>query len=464
MNKLLWVFLLSFLPYIGLSFFVHPTADDFTNAVAVIEKGFWKAQYDVYLNWFGRYSSTFLMYLNPTIDMQLWLYRLYCVLSILFLVFSVQIFVNWMMPSLYRSQKIIVSLGFSSIFISRMPSVVEGFFWIPGLTNYTVGISLLLMASAYILKSYNLTVLKATNSETGIQWSQLPILTLASFAICGINEIIMLLWGMFLLSIFIYDFRKFKIPSNKLILLGLVSAVFAAIVILSPGNQIRASMFEGSFNLPLAVGKSFLFGFMYMFRFFELASVILIIFSCQWISANSSLITPGFASSKFRKWLYWALFVVLVLAIFPAFYGMDSRPPRRALNVICFFHNLIFALLFLSLYLDRSSWLHSLLNKFSFLGKVGSKNLLLWVFLISFFAIGNHRRALVDLTMNAKSYSDFLNNRYLQLKQQSGQDVVVSKLEHRPITICFDDIESDPQDWKNQSYAKIFGLKSIKTQ
>ena len=75
-------FILSFLPLLALSFFVHPTADDFTNAAAVLQKGFWKAQVDTYLNWFGRYSSTFLMYLNPTIRMNLILYRLYCVLGL----------------------------------------------------------------------------------------------------------------------------------------------------------------------------------------------------------------------------------------------------------------------------------------------------------------------------------------------------------------------------------------------
>lgn len=460
------IFFFSLSLYFLLAAFVHPVADDFTNAVAVLQKGFWQAQVDVYTNWFGRYFSTFLMFLNPTITMNLFLYRIYCLFSFCFLGFGIYFFIACLFAGLKKYEKVTLALGFFSVFVSRMPSVVEGFFWLPGHSNYTLGLPLFLIAGGLILRQLGLQVMEPENPSKPKTWTLLlvTVLTLLSFLICGINEMIMLLWCGFLFSLLVWHFNKSKSLHKELLFLMIFSALCGLFVILSPGNQIRGAHFENNFNLFTATYKSLGFGFWYFFRFFGLASVVLLFLAGQWVVHNKERINPAIASKEFRNWLWWGLFVVLVLAIFPAFFGMDSRPPRRALNMICFFHNIFVGLMVLSLVLDPHSWLHQRvlinLKKFS---SFWTDSKIIAVLLMALFVIGNHRRAIVDLTLHAQEYDQVMDDRYQLARQSQGQDLVFTPLKHRPITLCFDDIEANPEDWKNTSFAALFGLKSVRT-
>lgn len=46
------------IPFVLLSFFNHPSRDDFCYANKVLEQGFWNSQINWYNNWTGRYFST----------------------------------------------------------------------------------------------------------------------------------------------------------------------------------------------------------------------------------------------------------------------------------------------------------------------------------------------------------------------------------------------------------------------
>ncbi|MFO0705071.1 MAG: hypothetical protein U0517_03890 [Candidatus Andersenbacteria bacterium] len=65
------------------------------------------------------------------------------------------------------------------------------------------------------------------------------------------------------------------------------------------------------------------------------------------------------------------------------------------------------------------------------------------------------------LSGSAIHYDRQLLDRYAHIKNSSEQDVLVPALTDVPTTLFFDDITSDPLDWRNTSYARFFGKRTI---
>lgn len=74
MNKLFlksssfWIIIFSSLllfPYIFISFYNHPSVDDYFFTYKVHTLGFWGAQYDWFTTWTGRYFSTLILSFHP---------------------------------------------------------------------------------------------------------------------------------------------------------------------------------------------------------------------------------------------------------------------------------------------------------------------------------------------------------------------------------------------------------------
>ena len=78
----------------------------------------------------------------------------------------------------------------------------------------------------------------------------------------------------------------------------------------------------------------------------------------------------------------------------------------------------------------------------------------------------NVRKAFTDLTQRAHAYDQTMTKRYelaRQAKQDGVHSVVVPAVRSYPYTIVFDDIRSDPKDWKNVVFAQYFGLREVRT-
>ena len=89
MKKLLgkeyfWIILLSLLviPFIAISFFDHPSADDYIISAVVRDNGFLAHYRQVYFEWSGRYFSTLLECFNPLVYNWFFGYKLIPILLI----------------------------------------------------------------------------------------------------------------------------------------------------------------------------------------------------------------------------------------------------------------------------------------------------------------------------------------------------------------------------------------------
>ena len=80
------------------------------------------------------------------------------------------------------------------------------------------------------------------------------------------------------------------------------------------------------------------------------------------------------------------------------------------------------------------------------------------------------RDAYHDLFSGAAAYDQFMHHRYAYIRQQkskAGQGrpaVSVEMIKDAPRILVYSDISRDKSDWRNNGYAKYFGLSSIVTR
>ncbi len=68
------------------------------------------------------------------------------------------------------------------------------------------------------------------------------------------------------------------------------------------------------------------------------------------------------------------------------------------------------------------------------------------------------------LSGSAARFDQQLLARYDQIKKSDESEMSVPRLTDTPNTIFFDDITSDPKDWRNTSYARFFGTQTIRLE
>jgi len=76
-------------PYIYLSFFIHPAADDYNYAVLTINNNWFSEYFNQYFTWNGKYSSNCLVLLNPIAFKSISIYRIIPLLLILLTFLSI---------------------------------------------------------------------------------------------------------------------------------------------------------------------------------------------------------------------------------------------------------------------------------------------------------------------------------------------------------------------------------------
>ena len=245
MNKIIgkpifWAVLLSalLLPFLILSFYCHPSADDYIFAAQVKKMGGF-AYFDlIYHSWSGRYFSTFIKFFNPLVYDWLWGYKLIPFFLIILFVTSIYFFVKIIFPiETTKTKRIIISLSFVLLYFNIMPSTPEGIYWIESSINYLFANTLLIFFFTIIFKNWNSKKIKIVD--------YLIIFTIP-IMIVGSNEISMLALNEFLFILIIYQFLITK-KINKLLIIPFIIAFISTIIeITAPGNYMRMT---SSFSL-----------------------------------------------------------------------------------------------------------------------------------------------------------------------------------------------------------------------
>jgi hypothetical protein len=428
-----------------LSFYDHPSADDFNYSVNVRQYGFFGSQYYWYVSWCGRYLSTFLLSLNPLIYGSFTGYKLMSAILILLSIISFYFFTaSLFKPNTIPEKLYITFLSFFA-FILLMPSVAEGYYWMAGAYSYQGGNILTLLL--FVMMIVNL---KKPSKKVFV------VSAIIVLALAGSNEYSMLFLVLLLLFINVLRVIRHKKISSYYFVLLILAVVGSMVVYFAPGNAYRASFQTNNFQFVFSLKSSFREAFDVISHWWWIGGFI-ILASYKIASSKMSVFSEDwFKSIYLNPFLVLAfIFMVIAAGFFSCYWSLGLYPPLRTINTIYFYFitgsvytGLCTAILLKRFKIPDVPFIHYLVL------------ILLFVYVIKF--PNNISRAWHDLNDGiASAYDRELNNRYKTLQTVDCKKCAVSKLKNVPKTLFFSDISEKTDNAMLKSYAYFFNKDSI---
>lgn len=234
----LFISIFSLLPFLILSAYNNPSADDFVYSITFLKDGFFLPQYNWYVGWSGRYIASAVLSLSPISFYSFIGYKFGSLALLALLGSAFYYLVNQIFYKEILLNRISICLLILLAYLYQMPKVASGLYWGAGASTYQLGnIFLLFMLGSIVL------YLKTKK----IKYKILAITTL--FLLIGSNETIMLLTDILLFFIVVFYYARKErfninyIKSDSFFILLLVFAfIFSLIVVLAPGNNVRLGL------------------------------------------------------------------------------------------------------------------------------------------------------------------------------------------------------------------------------
>jgi hypothetical protein len=448
-------------PLVIVSFFIHPSLDDFSYTQNARDLGFAKAMHYFFQSWNGRYSVSMLMSINPLVwNWQLG-YRLFPIILLVLFFIALYEFINQATFRLLSLRiKLTGTLCVLIVYVHQMPSLSQGLYWMPASVSYQLANISMLFLFAVILRIYR--------TETYVMKTALTVIALFLIVfIIGLNEISMLI--LFCLLAFISIIKRARTRGNRLVMIAfLIGAGCAAyFVFSSPGNVARASVYPGANDFNYAFRSSFWRAGSLALNWagsspLLLLTILFVPVCFEMVHKNKSLFLQSLLSVHpiVSMCVYYAL---LVLTLFPAYWSMGCPPPERVENVTCF----VFTI----------GWYLNVLLICNYCVQKGVRStgplpgyavVIIFIFIFCSMKIHSNQTNNIGLAWydllkgTAASYNKEMKERYATIRACRSDMCEVDSLDHVPVSIFYDDIEADENDWKNQIYASYFSKKAIR--
>lgn len=444
-----WIFFIGFfsvLPFLLISLYVNPSADDIIFHNISNEYGFANAQLYWFQNWTGRYFSTAILSIQALVASPYYLYKFLPVLFIVSLFFSIYCIIFLLFNNFKKKECLLLTIVVMVIYLIEMPTVSEGFYWLAGSVTYQLSNIIFIWLTYFMIKFL----------ETNKNKYFLVVLLLSIIAI-GTNETTMLFVDLFLLVICVFDYYKYRRVNFFLLSILLVAIISSAVVYLSPGNVIRAATYPSKQKIGYALMKTVAGIFTYCIKWFPFMVISIFIY-VDYLNKKEIHVT----SSLFKiKPVFVAFFLcgILFIGFFTSYWSIGEGPQLRTLNTVYFFFLLTF-MYFIFVLQIRFKAVNKVLFSFS-------KEIKWFLILLVFLSIGkknNIKLAYKDLLSgDAAIYNLELENRYQLIKNSNDKNCIVPKLKSKPVTIFGHDITKDPKEWKNVGYSIYFGKETIVT-
>lgn len=450
----------SILPLVVLSFFNHPSADDFCFSATANQMGFWDAQIRWYNFWTGRYFSTALLSINPLVFYNISLYQTIPLFLIFFLLLGFYFLIRQLMPpTLSVGTVSTMSLSFFIVYAYHMPSLRAGLYWMSATLTYQ-------LSNVLMLFLFGLIIYELNPSNKGAR----PIIILMGVfltaAIVGSNETSMLLLLLVLFSVFLTILIVHRTVNLTLLIYLLTSVATGLIVILAPGNIVRMSREASNLGLFACLENSFFYSISSILVWLgEPLLFILTILSVPFFTklAFSSRINISF--NPLIPLVLW--FLVLTASFFPAFWSLGDPPADRVLNVIYLF---FLTGWFINLYISIFYCVNKLGFSFDLFSKSIRTVIQFFVGLFFFYSLFLYMdnssiasRLYKDLVVGtAYRYDEEIQNRYTLIKDGCLDNCTVRGLQNWPAVLPSQYLSADPENWINRCYANYFGKKRVK--
>ena len=444
---LLFMLVAVILPLIILSFYNHPNIDDFVIANIVHKSGIFGTQKFLYFNQTGRYFSDFILCLNPlTFDA----YSAYKFNSIVLLLLYLTA-TYWLCGKLFKNLTITGKLTLTSVFvlafISHMPGIAEGVFWLSGSYNTFIPDILTLFLLGCMLGYYS-----SPNKKLYFTLSALLI-----GAIIGCYEINMVFIDLFILMFFLLTLVK----RNKLQfpLTLLIACIFFSIVsITAPGNSTRGLTYPNAHNIVYTLTQTFLNGKATLIKwlpFMLLIGVLLFELLFQGDTINKDI----YSVFNFQPRIILLLALVIpFVGLFICFWSEGRFPLPRMEDGVYFYFTLAM------IYFSLSCIYQIKKNHPDFKLHMDLKVIFILVLIYaSFFQTNNITLAYKDITSGtASAYNKERIERDSLLRNSKSDSCTIKALKNVPATLLFCEIPNDTSQWVNESFRTYYHKKYLK--
>jgi hypothetical protein len=439
------------LPFLILSYYSHPNYDDYE--MYGLKKGmnYFETQVWWYTNWSGRYTPFGLSpFLHPLSFSKINWYGYLGMAAIVGFSISIFHFIRSVFTKANLISQVWIFLGFMYLFLIKLPSTYELFFWIPATMSYTLG-----MILCFILGS---TLIKSNGNFSFIKI--LGVLFLA-ILIPGTSELIIALFLANYCALLFFSFlNKAQINKTHYLIIG-VLIFFLGFSFFAPGNSVRAAASMTSSttpkNLPEILHFTVLFGIKNIIKW-VISGPFLLFLALSATLKNQ--IDPRLEKllNTFPKFLVWVLMHVCLFffTIFIVVYSTGFNIPERVINLYYFYFIVSSSIAFIILS-----------NKL----KLGNLNLtfeyktLIASFLV-FYSVVNRNiisRALIDWRGGiAVKYHQEVLDLYKLCEENQGKDIVILPFKNRPNTIFSNDLHSNAKHWENVAFSKYHKINSIR--
>lgn len=471
---LLWSVLIltvaSIIPLLMISFYNHPSADDF--AYAVETHMVWKSTRNMFLvlkqavatsvkywnRWQGLYTSAFLLALEPGIFGEQY-YRITGFLTVGTVVVSNLIFSFYILHKRLGTDKLTsLTLGMVTSFLMLhwMPSTVEGLYWYNGAVNYTFFFGLFLLLICIVIDL-------CKEQNTGAVFGKAVLGIFLAVLLSGGNHVTAFA-GLLIVSgvcFFCFWNQKKQYAGRVFTVLAFEVAGFL-VNVLSPGTRVRADAFEESRGVLWTVWNALQYLLERMNSWIGLALLVSIvimlpvIFSCvEKIRDEKRFYFP------YPLLVFVASVGFLTAMCCPSYYAMGVIGAGRLVNVVYF----AFVLLVFINVFYVCGWI---CGKMEFRESSGGVSTILIALILCFgLIVGCYRDCAGYIAWKSVSsgealaYSMEADARYNLYIGSAGQDVEVSAFSFYPQLLFYDDITEDKEDWRNLQVEEYFGLNSV---
>lgn len=433
--------LASILPFVLISIYIHPSADDYNFFVKTDTLGYIGAQINWYTTWTGRYFSSAIISLPIFLkSSNFTVYKLVPIFLIAGYLYSFHLLIKTLLKDISSKNSAIISAFFLTLIFAQSPSIAEAFYFLSASITYTLPNILLLLFLAVLVKAL---------TRKNIKY-QIAAVVLPTF-IVGSNETIMVLLTLILSSIIVLKYLKEKSISSFTVIIFSITIIFSLVVFFSPGNAIRGMNFPEKHQFLYSVKKSLVA----MRGYIGLWLPSLMIFG---------VILGGFLKKLDVKTHLLNIHPILILVItlfsvftcfFIGYWSVGSLIPDRTINTIYFIF--LLGITFSVISFVSNTTLTSYIRSTSFISAV------LIIFLAhSQIKSGNIQMVYTDIfDKSAKNYNLELEQRYAHIRNCSSQKCSFPELQNTPPSIHAYDITSDPNHWRNISYAQYFFKKEV---
>ncbi len=329
-----------FIPFIFVSFFNHPSTDDYILGARIREEGFWTYQYNAYFNWSGRFSSNFsgsIFSLNNFVFKHYYFHSLFLLVLSLLGVYILFSSVNtFLLKNYYNRVRVIIATGIYIVLLScSYAEVSTAFFWFSSAITYQLPVALFFAGIGLSIRS-----------AYAASFSQKVLYGLATvfciIAINGANEMVALSLGAFMLITGFIIFQFYPNQKRAICIYFIIYLVSFITLVIAPGSRERAAEIPTA-GLIKAGGFAFartVYTFWNIFKepLFWLCGFFIFLQS-QIISnrLEISSFTVFTFFFKYRKWLLIILVVVVIINYLPLIYLSNGSLPERATNSVIFF-------------------------------------------------------------------------------------------------------------------------------